>query len=153
MFVRQSRFVVALIEAVLVIVSVTTAWLLRFEFSFSDWRVLVSALPLLVILRLAALARFNLLHGYWRYTGISDAIDIQKAVGISSLVFLVAERWVLGEKRFPLSVYFIEMILTVGILIGARVLSRAVLQKTQDLSAAERKKRVVVIGAGCAAAM
>jgi FlaA1/EpsC-like NDP-sugar epimerase len=153
MFVRQSRFVVALIETVLVIVSVSTAWLLRFEFSFSDWRVLVSALPLLVILRLVALARFNLLHGYWRYTGISDAIDIQKAVGISSLAFLVAERWVLREKRFPLSVYVIEMILTVGILIGARVLSRAVLIKSQDLAAAERKKRVIVIGAGCAAAM
>ena len=113
----------------------------------------MSALPLLVILRLVALARFNLLHGYWRYTGLSDAIDIQKAVGTSSLAFLIAERWVLGEKRFPLSVYVIEMILTVGILIGARVLSRAVLLKTEDLSAPERKKRVVVIGAGCAAAM
>jgi FlaA1/EpsC-like NDP-sugar epimerase len=153
MFVRQNRFVVALIEVFLVVVSVTTAWLLRFEFSFPNWKVLVSALPLLVVLRLLALARFNLLHGYWRYTGISDAIDIQKAVGISSLGFLVGERWVLGETRFPLSVYLIEMILTVGILIGARVLSRAVLQKAQDLNTQECKKRVVVIGAGCAGAM
>src|SRR6266700_3792760 len=112
MFVRQNRFVVALIEVFLVVISVTTAWLLRFEFSFPNWQVLVSALPLLVILRLVALARFNLLHGYWRYSGISDAIDIQKAVGISSLGFLVVERWVLGEKRFPVSVYLIEMILT-----------------------------------------
>ena len=153
MFVRQTRFVVALIEVFLVIVSVTTAWLLRFEFSFPNWRVLVLALPVLLTLRVAALARFNLLHGYWRYTGLNDAIDIQKAVGISSLGFLIAERGILGEKRFPLSVYVIEMILTVGILIGARVLSRAVLQKTQGVSASERKKRVVVIGAGCAAAM
>ncbi len=153
MFVRQNRFVVALIEAFLVVISITTAWLLRFEFSLPDWKVLLSAVPLLVILRLAALARFNLLHGYWRYAGISDAVDIQKAVGISSLAFLVVERGVLSEKRFPLSVYLIEMILTIGILIGARVLSRAVLQKTQDLTAPERKKRVVVIGAGCAAAM
>ena len=149
---KQNRFVVASVEVLLVVLSVTTAWLLRFDFRFPEWRVLLSALPLLVILRLLALARFNLLHGYWRYAGISDAIDIQKAVGISSVAFLLVERWVIGEKRFPLSVYFIEMILTVGILVGVRVLSRAIMQRMQSTIASESGKRVLVVGAGCASA-
>ena len=79
MLAKQNRFVVAAFEILLVVISVTAAWLLRFEFRIPDWRVLVSVLPLLIVLRLLALARFNLLHGYWRYAGISDAIDIQKA--------------------------------------------------------------------------
>jgi FlaA1/EpsC-like NDP-sugar epimerase len=152
MLAKQNRFVVATVEIFLVVISVTTAWLLRFDFRFSEWRVLLAAMPLLAILRLLALARFNLLHGYWRHAGISDAIDIQKAVGISSLAFLLVERWGLGEKRFPLSVYFIEMILTVGILVGVRVLSRALLQRMQSGSGLEERRRVLVIGAGCASA-
>jgi FlaA1/EpsC-like NDP-sugar epimerase len=153
MLVKQNRVVVATVEILLVVVSVTAAWLLRFDFHFSEWNVLLSALPLLVILRLLALARFNLLHGYWRYTGVSDAIDIQKAVGISSIAFLVVERWVIGEKRFPLSVYFIEMIFTVGILVGVRVLPRSIVQRMQHATALESRKKVVVVGAGSASAM
>jgi len=151
MLVKQNRVVVAGIESLLVVISVTTAWLLRFDFRFSEWRVLLSALPLLVVLRLLALAGFNLFHGYWRYAGVSDAIDIQKAIGVSSLAFLITERYLIGEKRFPLSVYFIEMILTVGILVGVRVFPRALVQLRSN--AIERRKRVVVLGAGCAGAM
>ena len=153
MLVKHNRFVVATVETILVVISVTTAWLLRFEFRFVDLRVLLSAVPLLIILRLVAMARFNLLHGYWRFVGVSDALDIQKAVGISSLAFLVAERWVLREKRFPLSVCFIEMILTVGILIGVRVFARALLQRKQSTAGREERRRVLVVGAGCASAM
>lgn len=153
MLVKQNRVVVAGIEILLVVISVTTAWLLRFEFRLSEWRVLLSALPLLVVLRLLALARFNLFHGYWRYAGVSDAIDIQKAIGVSSLAFLFTERYLIGEKRFPLSVYFIEMILTVGILVGVRVFPRAVQQLTHKSQGIEPHKRVVVLGAGCAGAM
>ena len=153
MFVKQNRYLVALIEVFLVALSVTCAWLLRFEFSLPEWRVLLSAMPVLILLRLVALGYFNLFHGYWCYTGVSDAIDIQKAVGFSSLAFLLLERGVLGEKRFPLSVYFIEMILTVGILVGVRVLARAVFQRAESSALSDRRKRVVVIGAGRAAAM
>jgi FlaA1/EpsC-like NDP-sugar epimerase len=153
MFVKQNRFVVAAAETALVAGSLTLAWLLRFEFSFPNLGVLLAAMPLLIALRLVAMARFNLFHGYWRFTGISDALDIQKAVGISSLAFLILERGVIGEKRFPLSVYLMEMILAVGILIGVRVLARTVLQKTQNAIERDRRKRVVVVGAGCAAAM
>ena len=50
----------------------------------------MSAVPLLVLFRLVAMARFNRFHRYWRYTGISHALDIVKAVGMGSLGFLVA---------------------------------------------------------------
>ncbi len=153
MFIKKNRFFIAFAEILLVAFSVTVAWLLRFDFSFADWHILVSAMPLLIVLRLLAMARFNLFHGYWRYTGLSDAVDIQKAVGLSSLAFFVLERWVIGQKGFPLSVYVIEMTFTVGALIGVRVLSRAMAQHLERLNLTDRRKKVVVIGAGCAAAM
>jgi FlaA1/EpsC-like NDP-sugar epimerase len=153
MFVKQNRLFIALGEIVLVALSLTIAWLLRFDFGFPNARVLFSAMPLLVVLRLLGMARFNLFHGYWRHTGITDALDILKAVALGSVGFLAAERWVLGEKRFPLSVYFIEALLTVCILVGVRVLSRTLLQNAQSSYDRESGKTVVVIGAGSAAAM
>jgi FlaA1/EpsC-like NDP-sugar epimerase len=110
-------------------------------------------MPILVLLRVLAMARFNLFHGYWRYTGISDALDILKAVALGSVGFLAVERWILGEKRFPLSLYCIELIITVCMLVGVRVLSRTVSQNAMSSSDRDNRKTVVVIGAGCAAAM
>jgi FlaA1/EpsC-like NDP-sugar epimerase len=153
MFPNKNRLFAALGEVLLVALSVTIAWLLKFDFTLPNPQVLFSAMPILVLLRIAGMARFNLFHGYWRYTGISDALDILKAVALGSVVFLVAERWILGEKRFPLSVYCIELVLTVCMLIGVRVVARAVLQNVQSSTDRDNRKTVVVIGAGCAAAM
>lgn len=153
MFVSQKRWFVALGEVMLVALSVTIAWLLRFDFTLPNPQILLEAMPILVLLRVLAMARFNLFHGYWRYTGISDALDILKAVALGSVGFLAVERWILGEKRFPLSVYCIELIITVCMLVGVRVLSRTLLQNAVSSSDRDNRKTVVVIGAGCAAAM
>jgi FlaA1/EpsC-like NDP-sugar epimerase len=151
MFANQNRFFVALGEVLLVALSVTIAWLLRFDFAFPNPQILFAAMPILMLLRVLGMARFNLFHGYWRYTGISDALDILKAVVLGSVGFLAVERWVIGEKRFPLSVYCIELILTVCMLVGIRILSRTVLQNAVSSSDRDNRKTVVVIGAGCAA--
>jgi FlaA1/EpsC-like NDP-sugar epimerase len=153
MFVNQKRWFVALGEVLLIASSVTIAWLLRFDFTLPNPQILFAAMPILVLLRVLAMARFNLFHGYWRYTGISDALDILKAVALGSVGFLAVERWILGEKRFPLSVYCIELIITVCMLVGVRVLSRTLLQNAVSSSDRDNRKTVVVIGAGCAAAM
>jgi FlaA1/EpsC-like NDP-sugar epimerase len=153
MFVNQKRWFVALGEVLLVALSLTIAWLLRFDFTLPNPQILLAAMPILVLLRVLAMARFNLFHGYWRYTGISDALDILKAVALGSVGFLAVERWILGEKRFPLSLYCIELIITVCMLVGVRVLSRTVSQNAMSSSDRDNRKTVVVIGAGCAAAM
>jgi len=152
-FVRQRSVVIVVIQVVLIALSAGFAWLLRFDFAFPQARLFLWALPLLVGMRLAAMARFNLFHGYWRYTGMSDALDVVKAVALGSLGFLIAERWIVGASSFPLSVYFIEAVLTAGALGGVRILSRAFMQRVQVHANGISGKSVVVIGAGCGAAM
>jgi FlaA1/EpsC-like NDP-sugar epimerase len=153
MFANKNRLFVALGEVLLVALSVTIAWLLRFDFSFPNPQVLLAAMPILMLLRVLGMARFDLFHVYWRHTGISDVLDVLKAVVLGSVGFLAVERGLLGEKRFPLSVYCIELMLTVCMLLGVRVLSRAVLQNAVSSSDRDNRKTVVVIGAGCAASM
>jgi FlaA1/EpsC-like NDP-sugar epimerase len=152
-FIKQRHVVIVVVQVALIVLSVTFAWLLRFDFTFPQVRLFLLALPLLVSVRLLAMARFNLFHGYWRYTGMSDALDIAKAVATGSIAFLIAERWIVGATSFPISVYFIEAILTAGALGGVRVLSRAFMQRMQIQTHQIAQKQVVLIGAGCGAAM
>ncbi len=153
MLFKRRIWAVVLFQLVLLSLSAAAAWLLRFEFTFPRRAEFFLALPLLLLMRLFFLAYFRLLHGYWRYTGVNDALDVIKAASAGSLAFVVAERLVWGRKSFPVSVCCIEAVLTIGVLIGVRVASRLLVQAAQARVVRRESKTVVVIGAGCAAAM
>ncbi|MGC2111946.1 MAG: nucleoside-diphosphate sugar epimerase/dehydratase [Candidatus Korobacteraceae bacterium] len=148
----RSSFIIVL-NIALVAASLGVAWLLRFEFTLPHKDILLAALPVLVLMRLAALTRFNLLHGYWRYTGINDVADIVKATALGSLGFLVAERWILEVKAFPITIYCIEAMLTTGALCGIRFLSRMLIQAVASHGRKRSHKSVIIVGAGDAGAL
>ena len=151
MLVRLRFWIILALNVFLVCVSLVSAWLLRFEFTLPQRRILLTALPILLVMRLTALARFNLLHGYWRYTGLSDVTDILKATVLSTAAFLLVERFLLGIVAFPKSIYLLEALLAVGSLCGIRLVSRTLLQAAADNSRSTPKKKVIVVGAGDAA--
>ncbi len=106
--------------------------------------------PLLVLVRLLVMWRYNLFHGYWRYTGVSDAADVVKAVTLGTAVFFVTIRFVMGMTAFPLSIYLLEGLLTGISLGGIRVLSRIMLHKLDPRNRGDRA-RILIVGAGAAA--
>jgi FlaA1/EpsC-like NDP-sugar epimerase len=150
---KQRPWIVFLLELTLIVLSGTAAWLLRFDFAFPYPALFLRAMPLLILLRIAAMARFHLFHGYWRYSGISDLLDVSKAVLLGSLAFLLVERWVLRQVSLPISFYFLEAILSGLALGGVRILSRLWMQRSDRRAKWRTTKSVVVVGAGCGAAM
>ena len=152
---KQRAWMIAVLQSFLVLASVILAWCLRFEFSFPNRDLLFSTVPLLLLLRAAAMARFGLFHGYWRYAGASDAADVVKAVGVGSLAFVVALRYVLHVTAFPVSIYVLEAIFTIVLLGGVRLVLRTAMQAVEVKQRRRRKNdppgRVLVIGAGGAA--
>jgi len=84
---RCRSLLVLLSQAGLILASLVCAWLLRFDFRLPDSGLLWAAAPMLIAVRLAAMPLFNLTHGWWRYTGISDAVDVWKAILAGSLAF------------------------------------------------------------------
>ncbi|HLZ41973.1 MAG TPA: nucleoside-diphosphate sugar epimerase/dehydratase [Candidatus Sulfotelmatobacter sp.] len=145
----KNSWFVGIFQALLIFVSLTLAWFLRFDFTLPDRRLLFSAACLLIVIRMAAIAGFGLLHGWWRYTGLSDAVDVAKAVSSGSVVFVLVMRYVLGLTNFPRAVYVLEPILTAGLLLGVRIFSRVLAESVrQDLALC---KKVLLIGAGIGA--
>ena len=147
----RCRSVLVLVsQAGLILCSLVCAWLLRFEFRMRDPNLLWAVAPILIMVRLAVMPFFNLMHGWWRHTGIDDAVDVVKAILTGSLAFFLIVRDGWGLKDFPLSVYMLEALITFMLLTGVRVLSR-MLAETVRADAAS--KRLLLVGAGHAAQM
>src|SRR6266851_3987550 len=149
--IRYRSWLNAAFQAGLIFLSLLLACLLRFDFSLPDRLLLFSAAPILIVIRLAPIAYFGLLHGWWRYTGVRDALDIFKAVASGSALFWLALRFALGITSFPRSIYFLEALLTACLLAGVRVGSRLLAQSA--LGNFRVSKHVILIGAGSAAEM
>jgi FlaA1/EpsC-like NDP-sugar epimerase len=153
MLFRQRFWAISAFHFLLIAASIVIAWLLRFDFRIPYPTLLFGSVPILILFRIVALARFNLLHGYWRHSGVTDVIDIGKAVALGTLAFFVATRYVFGKYEFPLSIYILEAIITAAGLTGARVWSMALKRRTVGGSAEQKKRRVIVAGAGEAASL
>jgi len=147
----RCRSLLVLVSQVgLILCSLVCAWLLRFEFRLPDSNLLWTAAPILIMVRLVVMPFFNLMHGWWRHTGISDALDVLKAIVTGSFAFLLIVRYGLGLKVFPLSIYALEALITFTLLTGVRVLSRLLAETVRRDSAS---KRLLLVGAGHAAQM
>jgi FlaA1/EpsC-like NDP-sugar epimerase len=147
---RCRSVLVLLAQVALILCSLVLAWLLRFEFRLPNPDVLWAAAPLLIVVRLMLMPFFNLTHGWWRYTGLNDVLDILKAIATGSIVFLLLLRYCMGVKAFPLSVYALEALLSFTLLTGIRIFSRLLVENVRQDSAS---KRLLLVGAGRAAQM
>jgi len=146
---RYRSCFIALFQGLVIFCALILAWLLRFNFQLPDRLLLFAAAPVLIAIRLCGIARFGLLHGWWRYTDIDDAVSIVKAIGAGSLVFILCLRFVLGIVAFPRTIYVLEPLLSLLFLAGIRVFFR-ILAETIRKSATPLKD-VILIGAGSVA--
>src|SRR5260370_7246994 len=143
---RKNAWFIGAFQAFLTLTSLLLAWLLRFDFTLPDRVLLLSAAPLLILVRVAFIARFGLLHVWMKYTGQSDALDFVKSVVGGSMVFILLMRYLLHGLTFPRAVYVLEPLLTAGILISVRAFSRILAESVrQDLTSSAK---VLLIGAG-----
>jgi FlaA1/EpsC-like NDP-sugar epimerase len=143
---QYRTWLVAVLQGLLIFTSLVVAWLLRFDFSLPYRGLLLSAAPLLIVIRLVSIGKFGLLHGWWRYMGVSDALDILKAIALGSVVFLFVIRFVLGIAAFPRTIYILEAVLSMGLLAGVRLFSRILTESVYE--AATSRQKVILIGAG-----
>ncbi len=146
---RYRIWFITVFQGCLVVCSLMAAWLLRFDFTLPYRSVLLAAVPILLLTRLLPVASFGLLRGWWRYAGIKDGINILKAVASGSLLFWVVTRLALRITAFPRTIYVLEALITTGLLVGVRLLSRMLAESVREnISSC---KRVILIGAGAAA--
>lgn len=151
MVLKQKLWVVAVLHLALFSLSFLLAWMLHFDFRLPSQRMLVEGLPILLGLRLLAMGRFNLLHGYWGHSSSADLMAILKATSVSSAFFLLIFRGILWNAKPPLPFYIVEAMIAVGMLSAVRLGAVRQHKRSKTPAVGTPKKKVVVVGAGEAA--
>jgi len=118
-----------IIEAVNVLLALTS-YLLAFTLQNdldvrAAWnREVLVSLPFLLAARLFAFRHYGLFQGWWKYTGVSDFVDIVKATSLSSAIFVTLVVLVFGAYGVPRSIVLIDWMLLIALLSGSRLASR-----------------------------
>jgi FlaA1/EpsC-like NDP-sugar epimerase len=129
----------------------------RFDFAVPEYYapMFLRILPLMLVVKLAFLAYFGIYRGAWQYAGVSDLVQIVKAVLIGSVVVYATTRFVMpGWIIYSRSVVIIEMLGDIMLIGGLRLSLRMWKQhRSQTQYKNVERKRMLIIGAGDAGEM
>jgi FlaA1/EpsC-like NDP-sugar epimerase len=134
---------------------VAAAWWLAFQLRFDNgppliYRHLLRETILIVIaIKLIVFIAFGFYNRWWRYVSIRDMWATARGVVIASLIADVTVYLVnpVHGVRLPRSIAASDLLITLALVAGSRLLARTVIERP-GLTMVARGKEVVVVGAG-----
>lgn len=157
-------YVMLLSDALLIVLALYIAFMLRFEFQLPPvfQRQLIRLLPYTVVIKLLVFYTFGLYRGFWRYTTVRDFWQIAKASAVASLVLITVVSYLYRFYGFSRSIFILDTFLTfllIGTLritirsaIGIKFTGRELLALLVpwNVRPSQEGARALIIGAGSA---
>jgi FlaA1/EpsC-like NDP-sugar epimerase len=130
MFQRASRnraMVAMVLQVAIAAAAVFAALEIRFDGAppAADMRLVLGALPLLLILRAAWFLAFRLHRDIWQYVGLPDFRRVVASVSFGTLSFGLLLYWPLGLGSYPRSILIMDALLCVVGLTSVRIMRRS----------------------------
>ena len=156
---RKNIWLFLLVDSFVISLSLIGAYLLRFDF-FIPKEIIPNAYYFLVVLlfsKLSANVVFNVYSGLWRYTSVTDLLNIVKASSAGTILSAALALMVLGFFAIPRSIFIIDYILsTIGFVstrASVRIYSNYFIKKQKKTNQinSENKTRLLLLGAGWSA--
>ena len=151
----RRALLLALFDIAIIIVSSLLALLARFDFSYAQIEVpylsnLYHYLPISIIVNLLIFYFCRMYHSLWKFVGVHEFGYMLLANGISFFVQITG--MYLMQYSMPRSYFFFQIILQTAMVCGVRFSYRFIRHlkevKEQKFSRKNKRKRVMVIGAG-----
>jgi len=161
----KNFYVILGIDIIFLLFSMYFAYLIRFDFHIPDIMA-ISLAPLfilVIIVKMLSFYYFDLYRGMWRYTSISDLINVIKASTLSSLLImcflLLSNRF----EGFSRTIFVIDLGITIFFIAGFRLCVRFYFENINEGSLwavlkffflkslndeDDDRKRLLIIGAG-----
>jgi FlaA1/EpsC-like NDP-sugar epimerase len=135
------------------------AWYLAFQLRFDNGvppyyeTLFERTIAIVVAIKLAAFVVFGVYDHWWRYVSTKDMWRIARAVAVGSLIAYVTVYFVspVQEVRLPRSIAVLDLLLTLALVAGARLLVRTAIERPSPGGLVARGKEVLIVGAGDAA--
>jgi len=151
----RSKFI--LFDSGLIVVSILLAFLLRFDFLLHEqtFQLLLNFIPIVLFVKLFSFWLFGMYRGMWRYTSMSDIINIIKASSLGTLGAISLFALIYGFTGFSKSILLIDYALctiflgisraSIRLYFSNSLQSRKILSKNYI---SKRPKRIIMIGGG-----
>ncbi|WNB18518.1 polysaccharide biosynthesis protein [Marivirga arenosa] len=145
------RWIILLIDLLLLMSAIVIAYLLRFNFNLADVLAFkfTEGLVLFLICHLISIFLTQSYAGIIRYTSIEDGLRISYTTFIGTILIAIISYlnyWYRGSVIIPASVLIISFILSVSILFSYRVLVKNLFSYYRD--AVRNRKNIIIFGAG-----
>ena len=148
-----SRWQVILYDGLMVVIAWFLAYWFRFNLDTFPQPFLDQAirlLPLVVLIHVGMFIGFGVHRGAWRFTSTPDVSAIVRSVLFGTAAIAVAIFIVARLAYVPRSVFPVEAVLLIGLLVTSRLVYRAYPER---MARSGSGRRVLVIGAGVAGDM
>jgi FlaA1/EpsC-like NDP-sugar epimerase len=140
------------VDAGLIAAAWYLAFWLRFDQGIAPWyeRLLEHTIYFVVPIQLVVFILFRLYSHWWRYVSIRDMWSILRAVVAAVLVSALAVYLInpVHGWRVPRSIIALDFLLLLGLVAGARLLARTILERPGPRALVARGKEALVVGAG-----
>jgi FlaA1/EpsC-like NDP-sugar epimerase len=134
---------------------VALSWFLAFELRFDQGlpvyydTLLRRTILLVVAIKITVFLLFGFHRRWWRYVSVHDMWSAARGVLVASLVADVTVYLVspVHNVRLPRSIAVMDLLITMALIAGARLLARTVIERPRG-GVVARGKEVIVVGAG-----
>ena len=152
-FVNKNRkIILILIDILSISFSFLLAFLLRFDFKFSEFyfNQLVYLLPVSLSLQILVFNFSGFYNVIWRFTSFWDMINITKGILISNLMSFFIFGFIKGSSGYPRSVLLMFFILNILMICLTRILVRLYHTHYQGITKKinNKQRNLILIGAG-----
>ena len=160
----KNYYVILGLDILLLLTSFFLSHLIRFDFTLPFPEPFWSPLVFFVILvKLFCFHQFDLYQGMWRYTGISDLVNILKAATLSTLLIMSFLLITMRFEGFSRSIFIVDLGITIFLISGLRICVRLYFENNNGESFREMlaqlflkltakkkedRRRLLIIGAG-----
>jgi FlaA1/EpsC-like NDP-sugar epimerase len=130
-FFNRNFFIIVGIDVFFLCLSWFASYLIRFDFDVPEKFLdeMYAILPVAILIKISCFYFFNVYRGMWRFTSVSDLLDIIKAVSLSTLLIIVWNVMIYRYKNVPRSVVFIDWCFNILLISGVRLAIRLFFQK------------------------
>jgi FlaA1/EpsC-like NDP-sugar epimerase len=134
---------------------VALSWFLAFQLRFDQGlpvyydTLLRRTILIVVAIKMTVFLLFGFHRRWWRYVSVHDMWSAARGVVVASLVAYVTVYLVspVHNVRLPRSVAIMDLLLTLALIAGARLLARTVIERPRS-GVVARGREVIVVGAG-----
>jgi len=145
-FIRLSMWIA---QIGMFVLSVTAAFLLRFDFSIppENRHALVSTLSIFILIKVVVFRLAKLDRGLWKYVSVPDLIRVAAGNLVASLL-IGATILVIAPPGFPRSILVLDFIVCLLVTCGVRLAVRVTLDALSHPLNPSGTKRIFIYGAG-----